>query len=549
MEFYGRQDILSLLHKRADAFSQGYRQNIAILGEELIGKTYLAQHWVSVYQNNFILPVYLDLNIQEAPHFTDKFIGRLLFSFLKNSQITLKEDLYFLIKHSQRYIPQTISRIQELLSGRKYRKFEAVFAKLLELTELLYQETGKRCVVILDEFHLIDELKGKDTYEQWRKHIMLGKNTMYILLSSKKMLAAKILSSDLALLFGNFETVELHPFDNKISQSFIRHKLGDLPAEGALCDFIINFSAGKPFYLETITSAFKDYHCQNAGAAPTIDSLIASLEYMFIDPWGVLNRRFLSLLDAISKGGDASTFIPALIKLASGMNRPSQIAQQMRKAKKEVLGALNYLCFSEVAMKTVDIYYLADKVFGFWLRCIYAPKYRSFCAGDEPQRASFKAEMQSLFIKFQDAQAKAASERILELFNQFSNESIEIQHKRLRLNRFKEVKLVKIRGKKLKEGILARGPSILWIAGFKEEKAMEEDMLDFVNACKLFKQDKTQKKIFIAFDGLDANAHLIAKEQRIATWDMALVNSLMDMYDKPRIIIPNFACLPAGIDN
>ncbi len=538
MKFYGRQDIVSLLNKRADGLAGGYRQNIAIMAEELMGKTYLVQHWVSHYQNNLIVPVYIDVNIQEASTFRAKFVGRLLFSFLKNSQIALKEDIDFLISHSQKYIPKTVSRIKELLSGKKYRKFSAAFVRLLELTELFYEETGKRCIIILDEFHLIDELKAKDTYEQWRKHIMFGKNTMYILLSSKKSLAAKILSSDLTLLFGNFETVELHPFDNKTAQSFIRDELGVLQADSALLDFIINFTAGNPFYLKTIATAFKDHHSKNAALVPTVNSLAASLENMFMDTWGILNRRFVSLLETIGKRLLEPAFVHALIGLASGINRPSQIAQAIGKAKKDALSVLNHLCSCEVVVKTADIYCVRDKVFCFWLRCIYAHKFRSFSASYEAQKASFGAELKSLFTKFYDAQAKDTSERILELFNQFSNESIEIHHKRLRLNHFKEVKLVKMHGKKLKEGILARASSSLWITGFKEEKALEEDMVDFVNVCKRFKYNKNQKKIFIAFDGIDANAHLLAKEERIATWDMALVNSLLDMYDKPRIVMP-----------
>lgn len=536
MEFFGRQDILSLLDKRVSSLSKGYRQNIAIIGEELIGKTYLIKHWLSRYCDNYIVPIYIEIKPQETFAFVEKFIGTFLFSFLKNSQIELRDDIDFLIGKAENYIPNTISSAKQLLSRRKRSKAQESFIELLKLTEYFYKETGKRCLIIFDEFHLLEEMEIKDIYTLWRKHIMVNKDTMYILLSSKKQLTSKILSSDLDLLFGNFEKIELQPFDNKTAQSFIQDKLKMLNAPNQISDFIINFASGKPFYINILSDAFINYHTKNPEISPTITTLISSFEETFIDNWGILSRRFRGLMQDLENRFKNLAVHKILIGFTSGLNRIIQLSHQLQRTKKDISSILSRLCEYDLISKNADSYVLSDKIFASWLKCIYANEINAFSIDFDKQRQCFKKEMETVFNCFCDAQKRAVSERIIELFGQFQDESIEVDKKRMRLNRFKEIKLLNINGKQLKEGILARAAGSVWIAGLKENKVIEEDMIEFIDVCRKFKYNKSQKRIFIAFDEIDINASLIAKEEKISTWDIGFINSLLDIYDKPRIV-------------
>lgn len=537
MEFYGRQEILESLDKRANGLSKGYRQNIAIIGDELMGKTYLIKYWLSKYCDNFTLPMYIEVKPQAAfSAFLEKFIGILLFSFLKNSQVSLRDDISFLIERSRKYIPLACAHIEALLIEKKKKNTRRAFVKLLELPELFYKETNKSCIIILDEFHLLQELKVKDMYTHWRKQIMLSRHTMYILLSSRKQLAHKILSGDLNLLFGNFEKIEFPPFGNKTAQAFIqdKFKLLDVPSE--IANFIINFCFCHPFYLNVIGNAFIDYYTKNASIPLTIGSLISSLENVFIDNWGILNRRFSQVMNQIEGSFKDHSIIKILIALSAGINSLSHIAHQAGLPKKEVAFALNHLLSLDVITKNADIYYVSDRIFSFWLRCIYVNQLNTFSIDYDKQKQLFRKEMGNLFAAFCEAQNKALGIRIVELFSQFSNESIEVHKKRVRLNHFKEVKLLDIHGMRIKEGILARAANTLWVAGLKADKVEEEDIIEFARLCRRLKYNKPQKRIFITFDDIDDNARLIAKEEKIATWDMSFVNSLFDIFDKPRIV-------------
>src|SRR3989339_252459 len=462
MEFYGRQDLLELLNKRSDALSKGYRQNMAIIGAELIGKTSLLKHWLSQYCDTRIVTVYIEIRHEEANSFGERFIGNLFFSFLKNSHNGLKDDIVFLLERCAKYIPKTTT------------------------------------------------------------------------------FARKILAEDLALLFGNFEKIDLQPFDNKTSSAFIRGKLKSLSVSEQILSFIVNLSSGKPFYLNAICDALMNYHLKSAREANlTFDFFVRSQEDIFIGEWGILNRRFLILtqqVDAVFK--DAAVF-NVLTALASGKNSISDIAHRCARPKKYVSSILNKLYEEDFISRNADVYILDDALFALWLRCVYAKKTGVFTAEPEKERELFKRELESLFTDFSDAQTKEISQRLMELFGKFNNESIEVHKKRLRLNLFKEIKLLDLgAAKQPGKGIIARCPGAVWIAGFKEDRAREEDMIEFVEFCKRFKYGKTQsqKRIFIALNEIDANASLIAKEEKISTWDAALVNSLFDIYGKPRIV-------------
>ena len=530
--------MLELLNKRADALSDGYRQNLAIIGAELIGKTSLLKHWLSKYCDNHIVAVYIEIRREEMSSFGERFIGNLLFSFLKNSHSALKDDLIFLLEKCEKYIPETTAFARKILSKKKARKTEGLFTKLLELVELFNGESGKCCVLIFDEFHLLGRMPPKDIYASWRKHIMLNKNTMYVLLSSKKELSGKILAKDLALLFGNFEKIEIQPFDNKTSIGFIRNKLKSWNVSEQILSFIVNLSSGKPFYLNAICDALMNYHLKSARAAITFDSFINSQEDIFIGEWGILNRHFSSLIQQIASVFKDAAAFNVITALASGLNIISDIAQRCAKPRKYVSLVLNKLYEEDFISKNADVYTLNDVLFALWLRCVYVKKTGVFNTEPEKEKKLFKNGMEAIFADFRDAQTKEISQRLMELFGNFNNELIEVHKKRLRLNLFKEIKLLDLGAKQLNKGIVARSASAVWITGFKEDRAKEEDLLEFADFCKRFKYGKTQsqKRIFIALNEIDANASLIAKEEKISTWDTALVNSLFDIYGKPRIV-------------
>ena len=80
-------------------------------------------------------------------------------------------------------------------------------------------------MVILDEFDNLEHLGIKNPFLSFGKVIMVQKDTMYIVSSSRNEAIKKIISEKLSLLFGNFEVVKVSNFDIKTSREIYRYKI------------------------------------------------------------------------------------------------------------------------------------------------------------------------------------------------------------------------------------------------------------------------------------------------------------------------------------
>ncbi|MBM3244005.1 MAG: hypothetical protein FJZ12_04155, partial [Candidatus Omnitrophica bacterium] len=102
--FFGRSAYLEILKKRISGLKDNYRQNIAVIGDELVGKTSLIFKLMEGFQDNRIILNFVETRPESIDFFAKRFIGILLYNFLNNSGLALREDLDFLIRKSSKYI-------------------------------------------------------------------------------------------------------------------------------------------------------------------------------------------------------------------------------------------------------------------------------------------------------------------------------------------------------------------------------------------------------------------------------------------------------------
>jgi hypothetical protein len=164
---FDRQCYLDALSKRIYDLKDGYRQNIAVIGDELVGKTSIIFKFLHNFYDTCIIILYLEMRPESLTSFSRRFIGILLYNFLSNSGLPLKEDLNYLIFKSERYIPRTIEKIKSILAAVEKRRKNNIFTELLGLCESIHQETGKHCVVVMDEFQNVETLGLENIYREW----------------------------------------------------------------------------------------------------------------------------------------------------------------------------------------------------------------------------------------------------------------------------------------------------------------------------------------------------------------------------------------------
>jgi len=131
--FFGRIDILGLLKKRVIDLKAGCRQNVALLGNQHVGKSSLLQNFLSNLDEEEVIAIYLDLENKDFNYFFRKFTGSLLYNFSVNRQLPLHDDLNLLLESTKELIPQTVQVIQKIQKDFEHGKLSASYLGLLML--------------------------------------------------------------------------------------------------------------------------------------------------------------------------------------------------------------------------------------------------------------------------------------------------------------------------------------------------------------------------------------------------------------------------------
>ncbi|MDD3344979.1 MAG: ATP-binding protein [Candidatus Omnitrophica bacterium] len=538
-KFFDRHNYLEILQKRISSLKEGYRQNIAIIGEENVGKTSIVYKFLDRFNDPMIITVFFEVRAESYQDFSRRFIGALLYNFLSNSGFSLKEDLDFLLDKASAYIPNTAGKIRSILSDLSKRKKINIITDLFGLPESIHQETGKFSVLFLDEFHNLESMGVKNLYRDWGKLLILQKNTLYVITSSMIFKTRVILSKQLSLLFGNFEVINVEPFDIHTSGRYLDCYLPGLKAYPGIKDFIISFTGGYPLYLELVSKALLgrvEGRIQLAGEKTDIRAYLAdTLEDMLFDTSGVLNQRFSNYIKRFLDSSAGNDYISILYLISSGRNRIKEISHILRKQNKEMSLRVNYLLELDAITRSGDFLRVNDRLFAYWMRFVYREKMRSLSYDARNQKEKFRGSIEELIQEFLSQSQKPLASRVSELMQMFEDDTMQFERKKIRLCHFREVKPLNFNYRFLKSGLLGRCSDSLWIMAIKPDTLTEQDIADFSKECKKY-HHKSQRKIIVTLKEVDPNARLRALEEKVWTWDLNSLNQIFDLFSKPRVI-------------
>lgn len=533
--FFGRQEIIDLLVKRASALKSGYRQNVAIIGHQQLGKTSVLRHFLHTYRDSETLSIYVEIKLQALDYFVDQFVRSLLYQYLIQDQaISATESLQNLMVVAETKIPKTVARIKEIATLLKQRHPEDAYSKLFDLTSIIKQETGKNCIVILDEFHRLGEFGVKNAFSDFGKRIMLQKDTMYLLSSSSFSASRKILAEKLSLLFGNFERIYLENFDFQTSYRFIDKKMDGLKLGDPLKTFLVSLTDGHPFFLETITAKIYE-GCKVSQAPEVTGRIIADAFYkLFYESQGVLNQYFMKLISPWTQSRSRGSHLLILTKIAGGHNRLKDVAAALNRSQKEIAGQIQELMEYELLVKTGVFYRFHNKMFKFWLKEVYEKRELSLLTVED-NKETFIQAIELMIAENEELEKLDVSARLTELLGRFQNDLIEFGEKKRKLPHFTEI-LESVQALDVpagsSRGLIARGHGRCWVCKIVEERATEKEVLDLIRGDKA----NAPTKVLVALRGLEDNAKLLAKEKRVLTLSLSSVNLLMDLYGKSPII-------------
>ncbi|MBI4353481.1 MAG: ATP-binding protein [Candidatus Omnitrophica bacterium] len=542
--FFGRQEIVDLIVKRADSLKAGYRQNVAIIGHQQLGKTSLLRHFLHLYKDPGILAIYVEIKFPSLDYFVDQFVRSLLFRYLSASgeehcggaETMPSMELEGLAARASAGIPQTVSHIREIVELLRHRKAEEAYSRLFGLTSVVREETGKNCIVILDEFHKLGELGIKNAFSDFGKKIMIQKDTLYLVSSSSFAASQKILAEKLTLLFGNFERIYLEPFDFETAFLFLQKKLAPAGVPENLRNFLTAFTDGHPFFLDVIAGKLRELVLLRNERELSGESVAEAFARLFFDAQGVLHQFFMKLLSPWAGSREGRDMILLLTELAKGRNKLKDLCRVLNRSRREVSKKLEELVEREMILKTGVFYRFHNRIFKFWLKEVYEPKeltlLASLTSGD------FSLRVKGMIAEEESLMKVDAVDRVSKLFCEFRNDIIDLGEKRRLLPHFTEVTAgdggaVPSGGSKR---ILAKGNGRCWICKVVEEKATEREVMDLTAGEGQSKRRFSTTKVLVALKGLEDTAKLLAKERKVLTLGLSKINMLMELYGKAPIV-------------
>lgn len=532
--FFGRQEVLELLNKRISALKEGYRQNIALTGQSLAGKTSILHHFLYSIKDEEFITVYVEVIKEPFGSFSNRFIATVLYNSLTKMGQRCGYDIEGLFEKAREMLPKTYAAIRQINAFVEKGDFDEGYLGLLSLTSTLKEEIKRSCVVILDEFDNLEHIGIKNPFLNFGKVIMIQKDTMYIVSSSRNQVIKKILSEKLSLLFGNFEIVKIAGFDANTARLFIDSRLSGFEVDNTLKRFLIAFTDGNPFYLSHMVKKTKEIASDRMSNNIDIDVVCDTAVDLIYNANGVIHQYLLNFILDLIDTKNKDRYISLLASIASGKNRLPEISKALKSKQSEISKALGYLSELGFISKNGVFYRIDDSILEFWLKFVYQKRKDLLVDGILNRLELFKKEISSYISDFVVSLERGTTDKIAELFNSFSNELVQIDSKQLRLPHFTKIDLAEsLEGKKF---IAASFRGKTWLAQSYEEIVCENDIIDYVRNAKS-RDKKCANKIIITLKGIEENAKLLAKELKISIWDLSTLNNLLSIYGKKKIVI------------
>ncbi len=366
-EFVNRTEILSeiLFELRNKRSTTGY----ALYGKRRVGKTsILKEVQRQLDETDDIVTVYYSVwNLVEftLPEFCHRFSMAIIDAY--RPHIGLKHKAKDLLQTPISVLRKMLDKaefkivyheIEFLLSTNAKTDKDVAVERVFDLSEKLAKSTGTKCVLLLDEFPSLIDLKSDNVKvgeailkkirtisEEWEQ------TSLCISGSIRSTMELTVLSST-SPFYRQMIVKEVKPLKKEYVGEILRRNI-DIPDEGI--DEIYNFSGGIPFYIQFIGKMI-----ERAGET-TLES-IKGLENEFLMEEGDI--LFKGEFNALS-----SKERLIVMNIANGHHSPKELANVIGGRVSNISHFLMYLReMGYVSKEDRGYYVLEDPVFERWMQ-------------------------------------------------------------------------------------------------------------------------------------------------------------------------------------
>jgi AAA+ ATPase superfamily predicted ATPase len=532
-KFFGREEVLELLNKRVLALKDGYRQNVALAGQSLAGKTSILHHFLYTIREERFVAVYVEVVKEPFKNFANKFIATLLYGSLAKLGETAEADLDSLLDKAHSHLPKTVAAVKNVYSMIERGDMDSAYSGLLALTSTVKEDIKISCIVILDEFDNIEHLGVKNPFLNFGKVIMVQKDTMYIVSSSRNEAIKKILSEKLSLLFGNFEIVKIPGFDITTARSFIDTKLSGFDISDDIKKFLVDFTDSNPFYLDRITSQARNMALERMSSHIDEEVIAGSILELVYNSCGTIHQYLLNFLLDMLDSRYRESEMAILMAIAGGRNKAADMARSAKTKRSELSKRLARLTELGLISRNGVFYTIDDRLLSYWLRSVYDMRKRTLIDTIFDRSHIFLEAIKAHIDSFIDYSGMDTAHKLKDLFGSFSNDLVQIDSKNVKLPHFTKIEMRPLGA--ASDAMVASFRGKIWVIQPYEIEASEADVIAYIKAIKSL-PFKVAARLIIPLNGIEQTAKLLAKELRISIWDTDVVNMLMSFYGKRRIV-------------
>ncbi|MGD0145817.1 MAG: ATP-binding protein [Nitrososphaerales archaeon] len=240
------------------------------------------------------------------------------------------------------------------------RDYSILFRSTFEYVSQIAERSGRRVVVMLDEFQTITEWKryaGLEAITEHLKHVIEARgNVCYVVSGSRAHFMRNLLSSGGSPLFGLFNIMEISYLEEKPSKELFR--MNDPSASDREAKEAYDLVSGHPFYLIALATSRRKGETMKEAYLRSLTSAAGSLnlyvKYVLTEDTGTY-----------AKGPIMSQVLRALA------SKPMSVGEIARVAEVKLTSLpkfLNQLIEMDLVKKDGKVYSLVDRVVADYLK-------------------------------------------------------------------------------------------------------------------------------------------------------------------------------------
>ncbi|MBI2093253.1 MAG: ATP-binding protein [Candidatus Omnitrophica bacterium] len=535
-----RPKLAAHLQQRLQAFEEGFRHNLALIGPAGSGKTFQLQQLLESKPSVNLLLLYCPLFPESSRSFLTRFLSSLLASALENSghnEPAMESpqpacpSLRQWIHLAQPAFPRTAAAVESIENLIARRFYSEAFTRALDVVGILGEESRRPCVLILDEVMHLEDLGLTHAFHELGKRVMTSPTTLFILTSSSIHRSRAVLRERLQLLFGQFQLIALEALEAPIATAWVQEQLRDIGDAKEASSFLIHWLGGYPWYLSMFLQRLAE-RIRLSGQSHVTESVFLQTAWDVLgSPEGPLFQWCRLRVERVSQDKRGNRSVEALTQIAEGARTTTEIAKRIGRAG--LTEAMQRLVEEDLALRNGNCWVIPDPLLRFWLATVFSSQRNDPRMNPATSRQRLENYLQSCWARWMQNRQLTFAEQVVELFSKFSDDTVSLDSKTGRLPHFEAItRHPKDHSPEEATYIIAQGEGKSWCASVQESAVDEAAIARFEAFCKQ-QAIKPSRKVVICRQSIEPNARLLAKSTNMWVWgtqDLSILEGLYEHY-------------------